>query len=111
MREDDRHIRKIDGDVVHKHRIGILQTDAGAARHARADPSLTGVKQSWEPGFRNRLVENVGAAVVRIKTLHRGMKLETTHTKLANKPPGFPRPGFSFGRIDAGKWNENVAVG
>ena len=101
---------KIHGHVVDIHRVGIFQPDAGAARHAGADAGLPGVKQRRQARFRDRLVEHIGAAVVRIESLHRGVKLEAADAELADEPARLAGADLALGRVDAGERDQHVAV-
>src|ERR1700728_332717 len=96
MGEDDRHAGKIDRNVVDEHRVGVFQLDACATRHARPDSGLAGVEQRRQSRFRNRLVQDIGAAIVREKALHRGMKLEAANAEVADEPPSSLAPALPF---------------
>ena len=55
VRHDDRHLRKVHGDVVDRHRVAVLQADAAAAGHAGADAAVPGVEEHRQPAPRRRL--------------------------------------------------------
>src|SRR3990172_3061093 len=89
MRQDDRHIGKIDGDVIDINWIGVLESNTATAWHAGTDAGLTGVKQRGELGGGDDLIQRVGLAIVRIKTLRGRMKLEAAYAVFLDQAPGF----------------------
>ena len=76
---DDRHVREIHRHVVDEHRVAVLQPDAAAARHPRADPAVSGVKEHGQPRFREDFVERIRDAVVGRKLLEGRMKFEAAN--------------------------------
>ena len=71
MRDDDRHVREIRRDVVEVHRVGILQPQPAAARHAGADARMAAVEDRRQLVLGDHLVELVGHAVVGEEALQR----------------------------------------
>src|SRR5437879_5018092 len=69
------------------------------------------MKKGREVRLGDRLVEHIGAPVVRVEALHRGMKLKAADAEVADQPPRLPRPALALGRIDAGEWDQDIAVG
>src|SRR6266404_2281211 len=110
MRHDDRHVGKIDRDIVDMHRIRILEPHVVAAAHARSDAGLSGVEERRLAGLLDRLVKRIGEAVVRVEPLHGGMKLESLHTELIDEAACFTRADFAFVRIDRSERNQDIAV-
>src|SRR5690348_13416336 len=103
MRHDDRHIRKVDRHVIQVHGIAVLEMDPTSTAHAGANSSLTGVKQGWQPGFRDHLVDDVGLAIIGIEFLERWMKFEAAHPELLDEATGLAGTHPSFGRVNTGE--------
>src|SRR5262249_59936655 len=95
MRKNDRHIRKINGDIINVHWVAVFQTNASAAAHACADPAVAGVKNHRQTSFRDDFVKRVNRSVVRVKSLYRrgeggGPRFSFLH--IAPSPPPRPPP-------------------
>ena len=110
MREHDLQRREVDGDVVHVHRVGVLQPDAAAARQARADARMPGVEERGQPGLLDHLVERVGQAVVREEALHVGVELEAAHAVLGDQAPRLVDAALPLVRVDARERDQDVGV-
>ena len=67
MCEHDRHVGKIDSDVVDVHRVAVLQPDASPSRHPSADSAVARVKNDREFGLVDHFIKRIDRAIVRVK--------------------------------------------
>ncbi len=100
MRHDDRHVRKIDCDVVEVHRVRKIEPHVVAGAHPGADAGLPGVEQRRLASLLDRFIKRVGKAIVREETLHRRMELEALNAELVDEPARLAGPQPTLVRID-----------
>src|SRR5436309_2945154 len=110
MREDDRHIREIDRDVVEQHGLRVLEPDAAPATRRRADAGLPGVEKRRQLGLGDCFVQRVSHAVVGKELLHRRVKLEAPDAEVLDQPPRFAHALCAAMGIDAREGDRDVAV-
>jgi hypothetical protein len=110
VRDDDRQVGEVDGDIVEVQRVGVLQPDPTTAGQTRADPGLAAVEERGYAELLQHLVERVGSTVVGIERLDAGVELEAAHPELLDQPSGLGHSGLSFGGVDAGERKQHVGV-
>jgi hypothetical protein len=101
---------EVDGDVVDRHRVAVLEAHAAAAAHPRADPAVPGVEQHGQPRLGEHLVERIGEPVVRHELLERRVQLEPAHAAPREEPPGFVHRGLAARRVEAHEGERDVGV-
>src|SRR5215475_10589474 len=109
MRENDRHVREIDGHVIDVHRVAVLQPHASASGHSGADAAVARVKDDRQARFGDHFIKWINRAIVRLKLLQWRMELESSRAGL-NQAPYL---GYGFGaarRVNAGEGNHDVRV-
>ena len=110
MRHDDRHPGKIHGDVVNQHRVAVLQTDAAAAGHARADAAVSRVKEDRQLRAGKHFVQRIRDAIVWRKTLKRRVEFQSANAARRDEPLRFADALGAARRIDAREGNRDVGV-
>ena len=100
VRDDDRHVRKIDRDIVDVNRIGVLQPQAATARHVGADAGMTAVENGRQLVLGDHLVKLIGHAVIRKKSLHGRMELEALDDAGLDQIARFAHAHAALVRID-----------
>ena len=110
MREHDLELGEVHGDVVHVHRVGVLEPDTAAAWEARADARLPGVEERRQSGLLDHLVERVRQPVVRKEALHVRVELEAAHAVLCDQAPGLVDAALPLVRVDARERDQDVGI-
>src|SRR3954447_11227699 len=109
MRHNDRHIWKIDGDIVNVHGIAVFQTDAASASHSAANTAVPSVEDHRQLRVRENLVERVDRSVVCLELLDGWVQLESANTTCGDQAARLVDScGPSCG-VDAGKRDHHVA--
>ena len=110
MGKDDLQLGKVDGNIIHIHRVRIFQTHPVAARHTASHASLPCVEKRDTALFGNRLIEWVSHAVICEKPLHCRVELEPFNTVLTHQPLGLAHSHFAFPRVDRSELDQDITV-
>src|SRR2546428_11874593 len=71
---------------------------------------MPGVKERWQTGLGNYLVEDVGFAIIGIEFLDGRVKFEATYPKVLDEATGLACAHLALGRVDAGEGDEHIRV-
>jgi hypothetical protein len=110
MGEDDVQIRELGGDIVDRHRVGVLQPDAGAPGHPRADAGCAGVKERDQTSLGDHVIEREERTVVGPERLDVGVEFETPCSSF-DQLMGFADSQLALVRVDRRERDQNVRVG
>ncbi len=111
MCDDHRHVGEIGRDVVEVDRIGVLEFQPAAARHAGADAGMSGVEDGRQLVLGDEFVELIGDRIVREEALHRGVELEALDQAGLDEVAGFPHAHLALVRVDRGERDHHVGIG
>src|SRR5712692_10714497 len=110
MRNDDRHVGEVGRDIVNVDGVRVLEFETAAARHARTDSRVTGVKNCRQLMLGDDLVKLIGHSIVWEEALQSRMELKTSNYASFDEVTRLTHAHAALMRVDRRKGNHHVGV-